>query len=498
MKKVIAFVLLTALLFVMQMPVFAADAPPAVTAQGYIVIDATTGQVLLQNNATQAYYPASITKILTMALAYEKCAGDLSQQVTVSKEATQIPRGSSHVALLEGEVVSLQDVFNATLLMSANDGANVLAEYVAGSIPAFIDVMNAKMIELGLSGSHFANAHGYYDQNHYTTAYDMAKVTQYAYTIPGFSEFFGSYEYDMEPTNKQPARRFGTDNLMLVDSKYKYDGTIGGKSGWTQESGYTMVEVVEREGRRLICVVLASAQKYDKFKDSMALLDYCFANYRTVTLEGSAFESRKAPVYGGADKPLGEVLVNVPSVTVQLLNGMSQNDLQVEYAMPEKYIIGQPFNAVCTISLKDAHPLMGGTLAVVPMEIGSLGEILARNTGAFSPITTSLNGEKGANPFLIIIGGIFLAVLALVSGRIAYVTFLKAQRRKRKMERMRQMYLDANYGQPMTSKQARQETLSRRNAHLTRQKQPQTVQSSGLKVVIGGAPAQEQRRVVRR
>lgn len=132
----------------------------------------------------------------------------------------------------------------------------------------------------------------------------MARLTQWAMTVPGFSELFGATSYTMQPTNKQEQERlFGTDNCMLVTNKYQYEGTTGGKSGWTEEAGYTMVETVTRSGRSLICVVMGSAKKYDKFSDSIALLDYCFDHFTPVTLALRILRPRRCPVYTPKERP---------------------------------------------------------------------------------------------------------------------------------------------------------------------------------------------------
>lgn len=469
-----------------------------VSAKAYMVIDAQSGQVLVQKNAQAKLYPASITKMMTMALAYEKAQGNLDSEIVISKAVTQIPRGSSHVAFLEGEVIKLKDALNATLLASANDGANALAEYTAGSIEGFVELMNQKAAAIGATGTHFANAHGFHDANHYVTAEDMAKITQWAYSIAGFEEFMKGYEYVMEPTNRQPQRRWGTDNLMLVDSKYFYEGTIGGKSGYTPEAQYTMIEVAQKEGRRLISVVLGCSQKYDKFSDSTALMNYCFNNFRTVTLKGADFASKKTSVFGGGNKSIGEVAVNVPDVTVQLPAGVSQSDLQVEYLIPEKYVMGQPFEAMCTISFKEPRVDMPQVLATVPMTTGSLGEILARSTGVLGGFDTiSQNG--GANVWGIILSAVALCAIALVGGRIAYVSFIKAQRRKRKMERMRKMYMDASIGPSMPAEVARQQTRAYKEAARMASTQTQKTHTvnTNLQVVIGGG-THPQRRAARR
>ena len=209
-------------------PVYAESStvPPEVTAHAYLVMDAQTGQVLVQKGGAERNYPASITKIMTLALAMEKmrrrhdAAGHGQPGRGLFAGGGLVPCRAA-----AGEVVSLNDLFHATILASANDAANVLAEYTAGSMEAFVELMNAKAAELGLAGTHFVNANGLHSADHYTTPYDMARLTQWAMTVPGFSELFGATSYTMQPTNKQEQERlFGTDNCMLVTNKYQYEG----------------------------------------------------------------------------------------------------------------------------------------------------------------------------------------------------------------------------------------------------------------------------------
>ncbi|MEG2659324.1 MAG: D-alanyl-D-alanine carboxypeptidase family protein [Oscillospiraceae bacterium] len=487
MKKTLSFLAVFALFINIAITAFAlSEALPQVTAQSFAVIDAATGQLLVQKGGSDAHYPASITKILTMALAMEKCGGDMSAQVTVTPEDIQIERGSSHVALQAGEVISLQDAFNATMLQSANDAANVLATYVSGSHAAFSDAMNAKLSALGITNTHFVNAHGLYNAQHYTTAEDMAKITGYALTVPGFKELFGAISYEMLPTNKQSEKRlFGTDNSMLAEgNKYSYKGVIGGKSGWTQESGYTMVEAVERGGHTLIAVVMASAQKYDKFKDCAALFDYCFRNFTDVTISGNTFDGVKVPVYGGSDKMLGKVNISVPDFTVLLPVGYTKDNLKVDYNVPEKYVIGKPFAASFNVSLKEEDGVMGSSLASYPMQTGSLGEILARNTGVAAGFKTKYSSDFPWQTVLTVIGGAFLVLLALFFGRISYVAYVKAQRKKKKIEHLRKLY-GANAPNMMPQAYAAQKP--RRAEYSAAMQRGNAPVQSNLRIVLGGA-----------
>ncbi len=260
-------------------------APPPALSAAYLVMDADTGQVLIEQNADERRSPASITKIMTMGLAMEKAQGALDTQLTVSyDDVHQLEAGSSHIALIEGEQVRLEDVLYGTEIASANDGANVLAEYVGGSIQAGVDAMNQKAGELGLESTHFTNPHGLYDENHYTTARDMAQITRWALGQPGFAEVFCRTEtWTMAPTNLQPEERFFSINdWMRLSGKYYRSYAKGSKQGFHDQAQYTFVCYAEQSGMRLICVILGAPQRYDKFTDACALLDYCFASFTRV------------------------------------------------------------------------------------------------------------------------------------------------------------------------------------------------------------------------
>ena len=200
--------------------VLAEDAPPATLGDAYVVMDADTGQVLLAKNADVRHYPASITKIMTMGLALEKAQGNLDVDLTVSYDAVHSLYGteSSHIALIEDEQVKLEDILYGVEMASANDGANVLAEYIGGSIQGGVDAMNAQVEELGLTGTHFTSPHGLQDENHYTTAYDMAVITRWALTQPQFTTIFGRTEpWTMQPPHKQSEQPFGCDGVPFVE-----------------------------------------------------------------------------------------------------------------------------------------------------------------------------------------------------------------------------------------------------------------------------------------
>ena len=205
MKKYLA-ALLTALLLLC-MALSAGAVGPALTAtEAYCILDADTGLVLAQQNMNEELHPASITKVMTLGLACQKAQGNWDGvKLTVSHEDVYSLAGtdSSHIALREGEEVPLQDALYGTMIASANDGANLLAEYFGGgTIEGGVAAMNAQVQALGLEHTHFANPHGISGDDHYTSCYDMAQILRWALTQPGFETIFTRLEmYTMAPTN---------------------------------------------------------------------------------------------------------------------------------------------------------------------------------------------------------------------------------------------------------------------------------------------------------
>ncbi len=316
--------------------------PPELTAESYILMDAATGQVLAEKDPDSLRYPASTTKLMTLALVLEGCGGDLTPQLTVSESAvTAVGPGSSSIFLRPGETLSLEDAVWAALLESANDAANVLAEHAAGSIEAFVARMNQKAAELGLQSTHFANPSGYHSEQHYTTARELALITRWALTVPGFAELLGGVSHTMPGNPVHPAeRQMLTDNRLLLDDP-PYPGLVGGKSGWTPEAHFTMVEAAEREGRTLIVVTLACPRKADRFAGCAALLDYGFEHFVPVQADAARLGLPPLPVVCGGER-LGEVPLEA-SAELLLPEG-DTGPLSARYLGPPEYDPDLPFD----------------------------------------------------------------------------------------------------------------------------------------------------------
>lgn len=277
MKRLFCFFIVLSAFFLLALTAFAAG--PQLVSESAVLIDAETGQILYDKEMHKQMYPASITKILTVITGLEKLS--MTEKMTMSHYAVfSLPVGSSHIALDEGEEISMEQAVYAALLMSANDACNGIAEAAAGSVDAFARMMNETAVRAGAKNSNFVNAHGLSDDNHYTTAYDMAMICRYALKNETFRKVFGTHKYVMAPTNKQPEQRtFINQHHMVSDPALKYNGIIGGKAGWTRVSKCTLVTAAERDGRCLIAVVMKCVMDDDKYADTKALLDWGFENF---------------------------------------------------------------------------------------------------------------------------------------------------------------------------------------------------------------------------
>ncbi len=329
-----------AFIITVSLPVTAFGLTPDLTiySDAYVVMDAASGQVLIEKNMNKQKAPASITKIMTLALALERC--NMDDIITVSQETVNsIEAGSTHIALVPGEQITFRDAVMGTQLISANDAANVVAEHAGGSISAFVDLMNAKVAELGLTGTHFVNPNGLDATGHYVTAYDMAAITRYAISVPGFREVFGETEYQMPPTNiKSRDYVFYAQNaVMFPENAEYYEGIEGSKLGYTYNANHTLVALAKQGNMELIVVALDSTGKDQKYDDMATLLDYCFAHYETMTLRAKELQSMEVPI-ASVERPTDMVQIAADEDYVFVVPlGTSKSSLEIRYNVPELY-----------------------------------------------------------------------------------------------------------------------------------------------------------------
>lgn len=289
---------------------------PELTAETAALIDAETGQVLYDKDMHKQMYPASITKVVTTITGLEHL--ELSETMTMSHFAVfSLPVGSSHISLDEGEEITVEQALYAALLMSANDACNGIAEASAGSIENFTVKMNELARRAGAKNSNFINAHGISEEGHLTTAYDMAMICRYALKNETFRTAFGTYKYVMPPNNKKnESRTFINQHYMISDPNFKYEGVIGGKTGWTTQSKHTLVTAAERDGRRLVAVVMKCPKNEDKYNDTAALFDYGFTAFDTLTVTAEDFPEDSGYTLGAPCNILVEKGIRKEDITL--------------------------------------------------------------------------------------------------------------------------------------------------------------------------------------
>ena len=252
-----------------------------------ILISADSGEVIFEKNPDDLRYPASTTKIMTVLLGI-MCVDDLYQTVTVSDTAVMVPEDSSTMHLQAGEEIPFIDVLYGTMLLSGNDGANVIAETVSGSVPRFVELMNETAAMYGCTGTHFVNPHGYHEDYHVSTARDIAIITREAMKNETFRQIAATTSYTIARTNKQRARTITTKSSWMLpgteDSPNKYyrDYAIGVKTGSHSQAGYCFVGAAEKNGVNLISVVLFTGNRA-RWADTIKLMDYGFSQYTSVT-----------------------------------------------------------------------------------------------------------------------------------------------------------------------------------------------------------------------
>lgn len=253
-------------------------------AKSSCLIDYDTGTVLYEKGSHKKRYPASITKILTALLTIENC--DMNETVTYSKYSLScIKDGAANIGAKVGEKMSVKDALYGLMLHSGNECATALGEHMFGNEKTFAAKLNERAKQVGAKDSHFVNGNGLHNENHYVTAYDMAMIMRAALKYPLFREIIGTTQYTIQKNNKRKHRFFATMRHKMIweGGPYYYKGIIGGKTGFTDQSGNTLVTAAERHGLTLICVVLKSDSTH-VYNDTKKLFNYGFRNFKSINI----------------------------------------------------------------------------------------------------------------------------------------------------------------------------------------------------------------------
>ena len=376
MKRLFSLALCCLLIYINIITVFAAPKKwdGTLVSETAIVIDGSSGQVIYEKNAHQKMYPASTTKILTGLLAVEY--GNMTDNITYSHNAIYgIERGSSHASISVDEVLTLEQSMYALSIESANDAAAGIGEYLESKTgKSLSNLMNERAKQAGALNSNFVNPHGLPDNNHYTTAYDLAMIAKECIKYDTFKEIFTAKTYSIPPTNKQSkTRTFNAANwfvngVFVYDGNFQREGLLMTKTGWTQEARHTLVTAFEQDGRTIIAVVMSAPRDDDTFGDIEKLFNWAFENYKSVDISGEYIALCADEEIYCDDR--GRLLIEKENIvangtSVLLKNDVDANSIKAEFSAP--VLTGDMTTAEMTATLYIENGSDKTVLATVPV-----------------------------------------------------------------------------------------------------------------------------------
>lgn len=408
---------------------------PKVMAETAIVMDMDTEEILYAKGIDEKRAPASTTKILTAMLAIEKVP--FETQITFTDEVNNIEAGSTHIGIKPGETLTMKDCAYAILLASANEVSSGVAEYIGTTVPAFVDMMNQRAKELGCTNTHFVNANGLYDENHYTTARDLAIIAKAAFQNETFREVVKTPYYIVPKTNITDEERWlNNHHKMILQGSEYYEGCLGGKTGYTEKAGNTLVTYAERNGRKLVCALLADVNVVAQYTDTKALLDYGFDSFQRLDTTAVSLSPAKSDKLGKQLEEKGllstaleTTSISVPKELTEELTyktTLENNMLNIDY-----YYGKQPIGSS---SMQASDEILKVSQELSPKEVTKTDASVSPN-----PTKDSNTSEKDN----ILPSWKYIALFLLITGILFYIVVLivnikrSIKRRKRKKARER-------------------------------------------------------------
>ncbi len=434
-KQNICAWLLLAIMLLGVLPVSAAQSfmpDKPVTARAYYLYNVDTGEAVAELNSAAPMYPASLTKIMTCILALESGQDLDSTEITYPQYVQdylytyQLENGRISLAgLMAGEILSLRDLLHAIMLPSANEAAMIIADHIGGSQEGFAELMNNRARELGAANTHFVNANGLFNENHVTTAEDMAIISRHAISLDGFIEIVKEYSYDTGPTNKNDNLHWESTNEMgLAESSYYYPSLTGIKTGWTPEAGRCFVSTATRDGFTYLLVVMGSEdtdadgnvmQTNMAFEDTKTLYDWVFSSFRVKTLVENGKIVAEIPLRLAMDKDFIKLMTN-ERFTALMHHTVDSSSVTIIPEIPES--IDAPVRKGDEIG--EARLILSGE------EIGRVGLLAAESVEA-SPALIVLEQVKG----IVATFWFKFAVIFIVLAVFAYIILMLARNRRR-------------------------------------------------------------------
>lgn len=408
---------------------------PKVMAETAIVMDMDTEEILYAKGIDEKRAPASTTKILTAMLAIEKVP--FETQITFTDEVNNIEAGSTHIGIKPGETLTMKDCAYAILLASANEVSSGVAEYIGTTVPAFVDMMNQRAKELGCTNTHFVNANGLYDENHYTTARDLAIIAKAAFQNETFREVVKTPYYIVPKTNITDEERWlNNHHKMILQGSEYYEGCLGGKTGYTEKAGNTLVTYAERNGRRLVCALLADVNVVAQYTDTKALLDYGFDSFQRLDTTAVSLSPAKSDKLGKQleEKGLLSTALETTSISVpkELTEELTYKTTLENNMLNIDYYYGK--QQIGSSSMQASDEILKVSQELSPKEVTKTDASVSPN-----PTKDSNTSEKDN----ILPSWKYIALFLLITGILFYIVVLivnikrSIKRRKRKKARER-------------------------------------------------------------
>lgn len=432
--------------------------PPEISGEAAVIMEASTGSILYNKNAYDAYYPASTTKLMTSLLAIEQCP--LSDIITCSRESVEsIGWDSSRIGLVAGESIDMENALYAILLASANEVSYAVAEHIGGTADYFVSLMNERAADLGCVNTRFINPHGLDHEEHYSCPYDLALIAKKAMEYTTFRRISGSYNHKIPETNKNDVRWISNTH-PFIKKNVVYEGVFAGKTGSTSKAGNCLVTCAERNGMTLICVIMKAPDSATVQAETKKLLDYAFENFTLTPLAAAESSDKNAfPVlFEDEEALISDVSspLSVSDTSLVLPSGASYSDLTKKITLSPSTAFSAGENVIGEVHYYYANNYVGSAdiifhsdtdLIVVPSPTPTPTLIpeatLSPEQSAGNPDTsgnsTQVNGsvntgnEEDKRPMIIgiIVGSVILAAgLYIVLIEIPYCKKKKAYQNK--------------------------------------------------------------------
>lgn len=337
MSKLVSFFMILMLILSNEVNAYAAENPPLeIKSEAAVLVDSETGAILYSKNSDERLYPASLTKIATAIYAIEN--GNVDDVVTVSARA--VKEEGTRVYLVEGERVPLKKLIQGMLINSGNDAAVAIAEHLDGSVEQFADNINKYLTEkIGVSDTHFSNPNGLFNENHYTTALDLALITNYAKQNPIFTEIFGTKELGWSSESWETKL---LTHHRLLKGEIPVEGITGGKTGFVNESKHTLATTAENKNIKLTAIVLKADSSKASYNDTKKLIEYGFSSFtHRIIRQNELFALNKKEFYPKNDFVITEHVDNSEEVITEqgvlevVNNGQVSQSIQLEVKEPK-------------------------------------------------------------------------------------------------------------------------------------------------------------------